>query len=59
MAKQWADQLVAMGKPIEDDDLISLIISGLHLMFNSFITVVKKKKKKKKNFYYCLLICCS
>jgi hypothetical protein len=45
MAKQWADQLVAMGKPIEDDDLISLIISGLHLMFNSFITVVKKKKK--------------
>jgi len=38
LAKQWADQLAATGKPVEEDDLISYIISGLNLVFNSFVT---------------------
>jgi hypothetical protein len=37
-AKQWADQLVAAGKPVEEDDLISYLISGLNPTFNSFVT---------------------
>lgn len=36
-AKQWADQLSAVGKPVEDDDLISFTISGLNPMYNSFV----------------------
>jgi len=39
MAKQWADQLSAAGKPVEDDDLISYVISGLNPLFNTFVTV--------------------
>lgn len=39
MAKQWADQLSAAGKPVEDDDLISFVISGLNPLFNTFVTV--------------------
>ena len=38
MAKSWADQLAAVGKPIDDDDLISFIISGLNPSYNTFIT---------------------
>lgn len=37
LAKQWADQLAVVGKPVKDDDLISFIISGLNPMFKSFI----------------------
>ncbi|KAF5447742.1 hypothetical protein F2P56_033269 [Juglans regia] len=37
-AKVLADQLVAVGKPTEDEDLISFIISGLNPSFNGFIT---------------------
>lgn len=37
-AKAWAYQLATIGKPIEDEDLISLIVSGLNLSFNAFIT---------------------
>jgi len=37
-AKVWADQLAAVGRPIDDEDLISYIISGLNPTFNSFIT---------------------
>ena len=37
-AKQWVDELSAIGKPLEDDDLISFIISGINPMFNSFVT---------------------
>lgn len=37
-AKQWADQLAAIGKPIEDDDLIHFLISGLNPTFNAFVT---------------------
>jgi hypothetical protein len=38
MAKSWADQFAAVGKPVEEDDLISLILSGLNPSFNVFIT---------------------
>jgi len=38
LAKQWADQLAAAGKPVDEDDLISYIISGLNPTFNSFVT---------------------
>ena len=38
-AKKWADQLVAIGKPTEDEDLISFILSGLNLSYNSFVTL--------------------
>jgi hypothetical protein len=37
-AKHWAAQLVAVGKPIEDDDLIGYVKGGLNPAFNSFIT---------------------
>lgn len=36
-AKTWGDQLVAVGKPIDDEDLISLIISGLNPIFSTFV----------------------
>jgi hypothetical protein len=39
MAKQWADQLSATGKPVEDDALISFVISGLNPLFNTFVIV--------------------
>jgi hypothetical protein len=38
LAKQWADQLAAAGKPVEEDDLISFIVSGLNSTFNPFVT---------------------
>jgi hypothetical protein len=37
-AKVWADQLAAVGQPIDDEDLIAFIIGGLNPTFNSFIT---------------------
>ena len=37
-AKVWVDQLAAMGRPIDDEDLISFIIGGLSPIFNSSIT---------------------
>jgi hypothetical protein len=38
MAKSWADQLAVVGKPVDEDDLISFILSGLNPSFNVFIT---------------------
>jgi hypothetical protein len=38
-AKQWADQLSTAGKPIDDDDLISFVVSGLNPMFHTFVTI--------------------
>jgi hypothetical protein len=35
-AKAWADELTAVGKSIDDDDLISLIINGINPTFSSF-----------------------
>jgi hypothetical protein len=37
-AKSWADQLRAVGKPVDDDDLISYIMSGLNPSYISFIS---------------------
>ncbi|KAF8393863.1 hypothetical protein HHK36_020061 [Tetracentron sinense] len=37
-AKLVSDEVVAVGKPLEDDDLMSYIVSGLHPSFNPFIT---------------------
>lgn len=37
-AKLWADQLAVVGKSVEDDDLISFVISGMNPSFNSFVT---------------------
>ncbi|KAB5518981.1 hypothetical protein DKX38_023300 [Salix brachista] len=37
-AKGWANQLAAVGKSIDDDDLISYIISGLNTAYTPFIT---------------------
>jgi hypothetical protein len=39
MAKESADELAAVGKPVEDDDLISFVVSGLNPLFNTFVTV--------------------
>jgi DNA-directed RNA polymerase specialized sigma subunit len=39
-AKSLADQLAAVGKTIDDDDLISYVIGGLNSSFNAFVTVV-------------------
>jgi hypothetical protein len=37
-SKSWADKLAAVGKPIEDDELITFIVSGLNPIYTSFIT---------------------
>ena len=37
-AKLCVDQLAAVGKLVEEDDLISVIIRGLNAMFTTFIT---------------------
>jgi len=37
-AKSLADQLAVIGKPIDDDDLINFVMSGLNPTFNAFIT---------------------
>jgi hypothetical protein len=39
-SKRWANQLAAIGKPTNDKDLINSIISGLKLIFNSFVTSI-------------------
>jgi hypothetical protein len=36
-AKSWVDQLAVVGKLVDDDDLISFIISGLNPLYHSFI----------------------
>jgi hypothetical protein len=37
-AKLLANQLAAVGTPVDEDDLISYIIGGLNASFNAFIT---------------------
>jgi len=37
-AKSWADELSAVGKPVDDDDPISLVINGINPTYNSFVT---------------------
>jgi hypothetical protein len=38
VAKTWSDQLAAVKKPVDEDDLISFVISGLNSTFQSFVT---------------------
>jgi hypothetical protein len=37
-AKLWADQLAIVGKPVDDEDLISYVINGLNASYGPFIT---------------------
>lgn len=37
-AKGWANQLTVIGRPTDDEDLISYIICVLNLTFNAFVT---------------------
>ena len=39
MAKESSNELATLGKLVEDDDLISFVISGLNPLFNTFVTV--------------------
>ena len=41
LAKSWADPLAAANKPVDDDYLISYIVSGLNPSFNAFITTFR------------------
>jgi hypothetical protein len=38
VAKSWADQLAAVGKTVDDEDLISYVVGGLNPSYHSFIT---------------------
>jgi hypothetical protein len=46
-AKKWADQSATGGKPVEDDDLISFITSGLNPVFtlSLFLTFLVMTKR--------------
>jgi hypothetical protein len=46
-AKSWFNQLAAIGNPIDDEDLISYIISGLNPSFNAFVTVFSMTSKDR------------
>jgi hypothetical protein len=37
-AKSWADQLAAVGKTVDDEDLISYVEGGLNPSYHPFIT---------------------
>jgi hypothetical protein len=37
-AKSWVDQLAAVGKAIDDEDLISYVVGGLNSSYHPFIT---------------------
>jgi hypothetical protein len=50
-AKSWSNQLAAIGKPIDDEDLISYIISGLNPSFNAFVTVFSMTSKDKESSF--------
>jgi hypothetical protein len=39
--------LAAEGKPVDDDDLISFITSGLNPAFNSFVTIFNFSSRNK------------
>lgn len=36
-AKSWSDQFTAVGKPVEDDNLISFIVDGLQSFYHPFV----------------------
>lgn len=39
-AKSWANQLAAAGKPVDDEDLISYVVSGVNNAYHPFITAL-------------------
>jgi hypothetical protein len=47
-AKLWSDQLVAIGKPIADEDLIFFLFSDLNPSFNTFVTTVSLLIREKQ-----------
>jgi hypothetical protein len=47
-AKECADQLAAVGKPIPDDDLITYLSNGLNSSYNSFISTVSILSREKQ-----------
>ncbi|KAF5473053.1 hypothetical protein F2P56_009698 [Juglans regia] len=52
-AKFLADQLSAVGKPVDDDDLISFIIGGLNPTFTQFITSYSfHTREASMSFFY-------
>jgi len=48
--------LAAGGKPVDDDDLISFITSGLNPAFNSFVTIFNFSSRNKDLSFAELLI---
>jgi hypothetical protein len=50
-AKAWADELSAVGKPVDDDNLISLIINGINPTFNSFVTTTFTLRDRETTFH--------
>jgi hypothetical protein len=48
IAKECADQLAAVGKPIPDDDLITYLFNGLNSSYNSFISTVSILSRDKQ-----------
>jgi hypothetical protein len=51
-AKAWADELSAVGKPVDDDDLISLIINEIKPTFNSFVTAFTLRDRETSFHYF-------
>jgi hypothetical protein len=47
-AKECADQLAAVGKPVPDEDLIIYLTNGLNPSFNSFITTINILSRDKQ-----------
>jgi len=47
-AKECADQLAAVGKPLPDEDLITYLTNGLNPTFNSFITTISILTRDKQ-----------
>jgi hypothetical protein len=47
-AKECANQLAAVGKPVPDEDLIIYLTNGLNPSFNSFITTISILSRDKQ-----------
>ena len=51
--KSLSDELSAVGKPIEDSDLILSVLNGLNPFFHSFVTTyMLLAKEKSMPFFY-------
>jgi hypothetical protein len=50
-AQSWSNQLAAIGKPIDDEDLISYTTSGLNPSFNAFFIVFSMTSKEKASSF--------